>query len=73
MYIYLYICLIFIDEKIAKQRYLAAKLEANMRDIQAAFEKTQKIEKSRDIGKNKAKAIQHKSIFIQFIRFSCSF
>ncbi|XP_058035714.1 golgin subfamily A member 4 [Ahaetulla prasina] len=35
------------DENIAKQRSLAAKLQANMRDIQAAFEKTQKIEKSR--------------------------
>ncbi|XP_060539904.1 uncharacterized protein CCDC7 isoform X4 [Pantherophis guttatus] len=37
------------DENIAKQRCLAAKLEANMRDIQAAFEKTQKMEKSRDV------------------------
>ncbi|KAG8138827.1 hypothetical protein E2320_001618, partial [Naja naja] len=37
------------DKNIAKQRCLAAKLEANMRDIQAAFEKTQKIEKSRDV------------------------
>ncbi|XP_026565789.1 golgin subfamily B member 1 [Pseudonaja textilis] len=37
------------DKNIAKQKCLATKLEANMRDIQAAFEKTQKIEKSRDV------------------------
>ncbi|XP_013915853.1 PREDICTED: uncharacterized protein LOC106544183 [Thamnophis sirtalis] len=37
------------DENIAKQRSLAEKLEANMRDIQAAFEKKQKIEKSKDV------------------------
>ncbi|KAM6448768.1 uncharacterized protein CCDC7 [Liasis olivaceus] len=37
------------DEQTAKRRALAAKLEANVKDLQAAFEKVEKIETSREV------------------------